>query len=125
MRVYLIQTSSHGSRASARNDSGVKEGRLRLTRRQPIEIDLRRSDGGKATVHISRLFRESANRQIERHSGMEIYEPRLAVVVGRSSDFIDAQDRQKLQSTISDVGDSHIYDIRLYANRRRLLVEGE
>jgi len=34
---------------------------------------------------------------------MEIYEPRLAVVVGRSSDFIDAQDRQKLQSTISDV----------------------
>lgn len=106
----------------------LKKADFRLTRRQPNRDRL--TDAvmeARAQLFTYRdWFRESANRRkLSDIVGMEIYEPRLAVVVGRSSDFIDALDRQKLQSTISDVEIVTYDDIRLFANRRRLLVEGE
>jgi hypothetical protein len=54
--------------------------------------------------------------------GMEVFRPRLAVIIGRSSDFVDAVDRQRLASDNADV--EVTYDeMLMYAKRRRLLLE--
>lgn len=56
--------------------------------------------------------------------GMEIYRPRLSVIIGRSSDFRDEFDRQQLSGDNPDVELVTYDDLLAFAKRRRLLVEG-
>ena len=51
--------------------------------------------------------------------GMEIYEPRLSVIIGRTSQFEDAFDRQRLSADTSDIEVVTYDDILTYARRRR------
>jgi hypothetical protein len=68
-------------------------------------------------------FDESANRRkLIGAVGMSIYRPRLAVVIGRSSDFEDEFQRQKLVSTMDDVEVVTYDEILARAYRRRLLL---
>ena len=55
--------------------------------------------------------------------GMEIYEPKLIVVIGRSTDFEDEFDRQQLSADNPDIEVVTYDDILTYANRRRLIIE--
>lgn len=69
-------------------------------------------------------FRETTNRErLTSKLGMRVYEPRLAVLIGRSTEFVDEIDRQRLAA---DAGGVEVYtydDILTYAKRRRLLLE--
>ena len=56
---------------------------------------------------------------------VEIYRPRLAVIIGRSADFRDEFDRQRLSSDNPDVEIVTYDDILAFAKRRRLLIEGK
>ena len=68
-------------------------------------------------------FRESANRRrLKDIVGMQIYEPRLTVIIGRSSEFYDEFDRQRLSATQPDIEVVTYDDILLYASRRRSLL---
>ena len=53
---------------------------------------------------------------------MEIYRPQLTVVMGRSSEFADEFDRQRLSTTCPDV-EVVTYDDVLTFARRRLVHE--
>jgi hypothetical protein len=70
-------------------------------------------------------FREPANRnRLRGNVDMEIYEPQLAVVIGRSRDFRDAVDRQRLRANLPDV-EVVTYDDLVPSQRGRLVsIEG-
>lgn len=69
-------------------------------------------------------FRSPENRKsLRRQLGMEVYEPNLAAIIGRSTDFHDEFDRQRLSSSLSDVEIVTYDEIFTYAKRRRLLLE--
>jgi antiviral defense system Shedu protein SduA len=71
-------------------------------------------------------FRERRNRDTLRERiGMSIYEPRLAVIIGRSSEFLDEFDRQRLTASHSEIEVVTYDDILRSAKRRRLFIEGE
>lgn len=68
-------------------------------------------------------FRDRQNRlRLRELTGMEIYEPHLAVLIGRSSEFVDDFDRQRLRSDYPDIDVSTYDDLVTYARRRRLIV---
>lgn len=68
-------------------------------------------------------FRESNNRRSIAHRvGMEIYEPHLIVVIGRSSDFHDSVDRMRLRADNPDIEVVTYDDILTLANRRRVAI---
>lgn len=68
-------------------------------------------------------FRDRYNRaQLVRRVGMELYEPVLMVVIGRSADFTDALDRQRLQSRTPDIEIITYDDILIQAKRRLLFI---
>ena len=70
-------------------------------------------------------FRDDRNRSaLAGRVGMSIYEPQLIVVIGRSRDFVDAFDRQRLVSTHPDIQVVTYDDIRTLAERRRLIIRG-
>ncbi len=54
--------------------------------------------------------------------GMEIYEPRLAVIIGRSSWFLDEFDRQRLQADNPDIEVVTYDDIADFAKQRRVII---
>jgi hypothetical protein len=69
-------------------------------------------------------FRTPANRRtLVSRVGFEIYEPRLAVVIGRSSDFVDNVDRQRLAADNPDVEVVTYDDLLKLAKQRRILIE--
>jgi hypothetical protein len=69
-------------------------------------------------------FDEKANRQkFLDIIGMEIFRPNLVVLMGRSADFTDSVDRQRLAADASDIEVVTYDDMLLYAKRRCLLVE--
>ena len=69
-------------------------------------------------------FRERANRhRLVPKIGMEVYEPELIVVIGRSSDFEGPLDRQRLTADYPDIEIATYDDILQYAKARRILVE--
>lgn len=71
-------------------------------------------------------FRDAANRRsLVARVGMEVYEPRLIVIIGRSSEFEDSIDRQRLSADYKDVEVVTRDDILRSAQRRRLIIEGE
>ena len=71
-----------------------------------------------------RYFEETSNRQKARHIlGMEIYHPHLAVVIGRSTEFVSSLQRQRLISDTSDIEVVTYDDILTYAKRRRAIIE--
>jgi hypothetical protein len=66
-------------------------------------------------------FRDEKNRQRARELlNMDVYEPRLAVIIGRSSEFADAFDRQRLQATVPDVEIVTYDDLLIHAKRRKV-----
>jgi len=66
-------------------------------------------------------FRNEDNRRsLSRLVGMEIYEPRLAVIIGRSSEFRDALDRQCLSADSPDIEVVTYDDIVTFAHRRQM-----
>ncbi|MCP4677928.1 MAG: DUF4263 domain-containing protein [Deltaproteobacteria bacterium] len=68
-------------------------------------------------------FEESSNRdKLKNRLGMEIYRPRLGVVIGSSTDFRTAFERQKLASTVQDIDIVTYDDIVKNAQRRLSLV---
>lgn len=65
------------------------------------------------------------NRQrIKSVVGMEIYRPRLMVVIGRASEFRHEIERQKLRDRSSDIEIVTYDDIVRYAKARRVIIEG-
>ncbi len=69
-------------------------------------------------------FEDPGNRQrLLPQLGMEVFRPRLAVIIGRSSDFVDAIDRQRLASDNPDIEVVTYDEILTYAKRRRVLLE--
>lgn len=70
-------------------------------------------------------FREKQNRlKLKRVVGMEIYEPYLIAVIGRSSEFNDALDRQRLLADTPDIEVVTYDDILTFAERRRIIITG-
>ena len=68
-------------------------------------------------------FEERGNRErLKERLGVEIYRPHLGVVIGSSSEFRDAFDRQKLMATIPDVEIATYDDIVTSAQRRLALI---
>lgn len=68
-------------------------------------------------------FEERGNRErLKERLGIEIYRPLLGVVIGSSSEFRDAFDRQKLMATIPDVEIVTYDDIITSAQRRLALI---
>jgi hypothetical protein len=64
-------------------------------------------------------FDDAHNRRmLKERLGMEIYRPRLGVVIGRSDSFADEFDRQKLVSHCPDVEIATYDDVMRYAERR-------
>lgn len=64
-----------------------------------------------------------ANRQhLRRKVGMEVYRPRLMVVIGRASEFRDEIERQKLRARASDIEVATYDDILRYAKERSFLL---
>lgn len=69
-------------------------------------------------------FREPANRSaLVEKFGMEIYEPKLIVIIGRSAEFSDGFDRQRLTADNPDLEVVTYDDILTYAQRRRMLIQ--
>jgi hypothetical protein len=56
--------------------------------------------------------------------GMEIYRPRLMVIIGRASQFQDEIERQKLRDRDKDIEIVTYDDILRYAQQRRVIIEG-
>ena len=54
--------------------------------------------------------------------GMEIYRPRLMVIIGRASEFSDAFERQKLRDRNPDIEIVTYDDILSFAKDRMILV---
>ena len=66
-------------------------------------------------------FRSSLNRhRLRSVIGMDILEPRMIVIIGRSSEFVDAVDRQRLAAQVSDIEVVTYDDIVETASRRRV-----
>ena len=53
---------------------------------------------------------------------MEIYEPDLIAIIGRSSEFRDEFDRQQLAADHKDIVVVTYDDILKYAQRRRIII---
>ncbi|HIJ74410.1 MAG TPA: DUF4263 domain-containing protein [Candidatus Hydrogenedentes bacterium] len=70
-------------------------------------------------------FRDKHNRLLLKQSvKMEIYEPHMMVIIGRSSDFQDEFDRQRLMSRTPDIQIVTYDDILTQARRRMAIIEG-
>ena len=70
-------------------------------------------------------FREKTNRQrLVGSVGMEIYEPSLIAIIGRSSEFVDSVDRQRLRADNPDIEVVTFDDILRAAKRRRMQICG-
>jgi hypothetical protein len=68
-------------------------------------------------------FEERGNRErLKERLGIEIYRPHLGVVIGSSSEFRDAFDRQKLLATVPDIEIVTYDDIVASAQRRLALI---
>lgn len=68
-------------------------------------------------------FSDSANRQkVKEQLGMDIYSPRLGMLIGRSNDFRSALDRQRLQSREPDVDIFTYDDLHQCAQKRLALI---
>lgn len=68
-------------------------------------------------------FRSRENRMsLMSVVGMEIYEPRLSVIIGRSSEFQDAFDRQRLRADHPDIEVVTYDDILDYARQRQVIL---
>lgn len=71
-------------------------------------------------------FTESKNRQdLKDRVGMTIYEPDLMVIIGRSSEFVDEFDRQRLHADNPEIEVVTYDDILTFANRRRMIIRGQ
>jgi hypothetical protein len=69
-------------------------------------------------------FDESRNRKkIKEEFGIEVYRPRLAVVIGRKAHFEDELQRQQLRSDWNDIDVVTYDDILEQAKRRLILIE--
>lgn len=72
-------------------------------------------------------YRDWFRARENRHSltsiiGFEIYEPRLAVIIGRSSEFEDSFDRQRLAAGNPEIEVVTYDDLITYARQRRVLL---
>ena len=71
-------------------------------------------------------FRVESNREhLKATVGMKIYEPHLSVIIGRSSEFVDEFDRQRLASDNPDIEVVTYDDLLTFVNRRRLILGDE
>jgi hypothetical protein len=69
-------------------------------------------------------FRVPENRlRLKDRLGLEIYEPRLAVIIGRASEFQDELDRQRLQSRNPEIEIVTYDDLLVSARRRQLFIK--
>jgi hypothetical protein len=74
-------------------------------------------------LNYNEWFREQTNRRSLRPLiGMDIYEPHLAVVIGRSSEFRDEFDRARLRASAPGVDVVTYDDILAYARRRKIMM---
>ncbi len=70
-------------------------------------------------------FEDSSNRlKLMEKVGMEIYRPRMGVIIGTNQDFRDAVQRQKVASRYPDIEVVTYEDIVVKAQRRLFLVRG-
>ena len=74
-------------------------------------------------LQYQRWFEEKDHRQrLKERTGMEIYQPRLGVIIGRQEDFGSELERQRLAADSRDVEIVTYDDISKYAQRRLRLV---
>jgi len=70
-------------------------------------------------------FEDSHNRaKLKERLGMEIYRPRMGVIIGTSQDFRSAVQRQKIVSRYPEIKVVTYDDIIKHAQRRLLLIKG-
>ncbi len=82
------------------------------------------SEARSQLLTYQRWFESDANRLcLKERIGMNIYRPRLMVIVGRSSEFQDEIERQTLRADNSDLDVVTYDDMLSYARRRRLFIE--
>jgi hypothetical protein len=76
-------------------------------------------------IEYGRWFRERNNRHhLMATVGMEVYEPRLIVVIGRSSEFRTPLERQSLVADTPGLTVVTYDDVVNFAKRRRILISG-
>ena len=56
---------------------------------------------------------------------MQIYEPKLIVLIGRASEFQDELDRQRLSADNPEIEVVTYDDLLKYAKRRRMIISGQ
>lgn len=72
-------------------------------------------------LNYKRWFQEQQNRKsLQEQIGLEIYEPHLSVIIGRSTEFSDCLNRQVLRSEHPDIEIVTYDDILRYAGQRRM-----
>ncbi|HEX5715987.1 MAG TPA: Shedu anti-phage system protein SduA domain-containing protein [Thermoanaerobaculia bacterium] len=75
-------------------------------------------------IRYRNWFRSRTNRRsLVSQVGMEIYEPQMIVVIGRSSEFVDDFDRQEISSMVRDVQIVTYDDLVTFAARRVALLD--
>jgi hypothetical protein len=75
-------------------------------------------------IYYRDWFRERANRRkLKDVVGMEIYEPKLIVVIRRASDFHNEFERQQLAADNHDLEGVTYDDLMTFAQYRRVFVE--
>lgn len=98
--------------------------------RLKIELDQRMQQAWAMTARAQLLeyrdwFEEKANRKkLIDKIGMEIFRPRLAVVIGRSTEFDCGIDRQKLSARNPEIDVVTYDDILAYAKKRMVAING-
>lgn len=65
---------------------------------------------------------EDNRRKLAPVIGMQVYQPRLIVIIGRSSEFADALERQMLRADNPDIEVATYDDIVAYARKRRIMI---
>lgn len=84
------------------------------------------SEAKAQLLEYRRWFEESRNRKsLKQTVGMEIYNPRLAVVIGRSSCFAGEYERQKLAHDNRDLEIVTYDDILTRAKRRLMTIQSD
>lgn len=99
--------------------------RLVINKPNRIRFSAALEDARAQLLEYRDWFEDSNNRsRLKDRFGMEIYRPRLGVVIGTNQDFRSALERQKISSRYPDIDVVTYDDIVENAQRRMFLIKG-
>lgn len=107
-----------------RSDFGTP--RKRIIRHQDNRVHL--SDAvmeacAQLLTYRRRFESEDNRKRLKSVIGMEIYQPRLIVIIGRSFEFKDSLERQTLRADNPEIEVVTYDDIMSIAKKRRVIIE--